>query len=209
MNGKPSWLKDLQENGNRYPAPKIFKDLTVPDDWDTLEDFVEWYMTNGMPNRIPAETGVIVTDDANAICLFRHKRFQVEMYLVHPGYSVTNHSHPGVEVILVQLGGQNEPMPSPKIVANNWGATTPKLERGAFHGGDLSGNKKTHSDSPGYAMLAFEHWEEGTKMTSAAVQWDGVSAGPLQEKLVRKHFPNAFIGDGRIDVTIDISKEKP
>ena len=38
-------------------------------------------------------------------------------------------------------------------------------------------------------------------MSSAAVNWKGKTAGPLQEALIKKHRPDAFVEPGYADVT--------
>ena len=46
-----------------------------------------------------------------------------------------------------------------------------------------------------------EKWDEGIPMTSAAINWTGATAGPLQEALIKKHRPDVFVELGYADVT--------
>ena len=77
--GLPIW-KTFESND-------FFKDLQIPDDWVTLEDFVNWYMESKIPIMIPWNAKVIRSDDAVAISIFRKGQYQVEFYL-HQGYGV-------------------------------------------------------------------------------------------------------------------------
>ena len=185
-----------------YNPVDYFKNLTIPDTWDTLEDFVKWYMEDAkMPLMVPWDAEVIRSDDATAICIFRKPPYMIELYLIHPAMVIPYHAHPNMEVITMTLGGGSM---SPKTDANtgrNWGVVHPILQPGEYHGGEtfpMAGN--------GHALLAFEKWLDGTEMTSAAIQWRGVSAGPIQEKTVvdryiKRFNRSALVKPGFIDIT--------
>jgi hypothetical protein len=72
----PSW-KSID------PA-KYFSNITIPDNWDTLEDFVDWYIDARMPLIVPWNAEVIRSDDAAAVCVFKKGHYQVEFYLEYP-----------------------------------------------------------------------------------------------------------------------------
>jgi hypothetical protein len=149
-----------------------------------------------MPWMIPWEAEVICSDDATAICVFRQGRFQVELYLVHPDVAVPSHSHPGMDSVIIRLGAGNTGKRHELGVSNIWGAMAPVLRAGEIHGGRPLG-----FSSKGYAMLTFQHWPEGTEVTSAAVLWRGHTAGPKQDAIVARHRPDALVQDGFADVT--------
>jgi hypothetical protein len=50
---------------------EYFKNIVIPDDWDTLEEFVDWYIDSRMPILPPWNAEVIKSDDAVAICVFK------------------------------------------------------------------------------------------------------------------------------------------
>lgn len=164
-----------------WPMLRQYPKLVIPETWSTLEDFVAWYMANGKPICVPWNAKTIRTDDATAMCIFRKGNYQVEMYLIHPGYDIPSHSHPDMEVITVSMGGGgifgNERLLYGTSV--NAGQTS-KIVPGQYHGADIT----KHGD--GFMLLSFEKWLNGIEPTSAAIQWDGPTAGPIHDALIGK-----------------------
>ena len=194
---KPTWK---QINAQDY-----FKDIVIPDDWSTLEDFVDWYCEQKMPMMIPWNADVIRSDDAVAICLFRKGHYQVEFYIEYPNMYIWKHSHPRMEVITMALGGGGMMPPDEGSTTNTsslWGGLTLKLTNGNYHGGD-SDPGKAH----GFVILAFQRWENPEEMTSAAIQWKGKIQGEHQAELIRKHYPDAYIKNGYADITMHKNKQ--
>lgn len=172
--------------------------LAVPDDWGSVTAFAEWYMRSGAPMLIPWDAPVIRSDDATAICLFRKGRFQVELYLILPGTVVPDHGHPGVQSVLVPLGGGSLGDEQGGL-SSHWGRFGPVLSDGLTHGG----GRGVETLQNGFAMLAFQMWDEGLEVTSVAIRWVGNTAGPLQDALIRKHYPNAVLSAGVADVRVE------
>lgn len=175
-------------------SKEYFQHVKIPNDWETIEDFADWYLTAKMPMMIPWNAAVVCSDDATAMCLFRKGQYQVELYLVHPQQFVPHHEHPKVEVITMFLsGGETSPTNENCAfgVGADWGMMAPKLETGEAHGGITS-----TIDKSGFALLAFQKWPIGITPSSAAVQWRGETAGPKQEKLIRDAYPSAYIEPG-------------
>lgn len=164
---------------------EYFSSVSIPDDWGNLEEFVDWYMNARMPMMIPWNAQVIRSDDATAICVFRKGNYQVELYLEFPGFSIQRHSHPRMEVIVVDLGGgHRNPLSRHETgVTYNWGRVFNTVIPGDEHGGDTSSQQGN-----GTCFLACQRWDNVDEMTSAAIQWSGPTAGPLQEELIKKSF---------------------
>lgn len=184
-----------------FEPTEYFQDLVVPESWDTLEDFVDWYMASKMPIQIPWNSEVVRTDDATAICLFRKPPYMIELYLIHPYMTIPYHCHPDMEVITMSMGGGSMFPRTSVNTSKNWGQASEKLMPGQYHGGE--GFTKIGN---GYALLAFEKWLDTSHMISAAVQWKGASAGPIHEKMVTDRYVNRFdknilIKPGYIDIT--------
>jgi hypothetical protein len=189
MNQKKLWKK--------FNSVNFFKDLQIPDDWDSLEDFVEWYIESKMPLMIPWNASVIRSDDAAAVCIFKKGQYQVEFYLEYPEMYIRKHAHPNMEVITMDLGGGGLAPPHPnETVSRVWGDATEKLPAGNFHGGDSSSLL-----SSGFITLAFQRWDNPDEMTSAAIQWKGELQGPIQAELITKHYPDALIKSNYADVS--------
>ena len=155
---------------------KLNKNIDLTNRWSTLKEFASWWLKN-KSIIVPFNAEVICTDDATAICIYRNQQFQVEFYLNHPGELIKQHCHPGVQVIILKLGGGGE-----GELAEDGGSTvkfqiSETLEPGEYHG--------NNEVSPGRAYLVFQHWDLklGTP-TSAAIQWKGQPAGPKHEKII-------------------------
>jgi len=184
-------------------ASDYFKNINIPDDWNTLEDFVDWFCEQRMPMMIPWNADVIRSDDTVAICLFRKGHYQVEFYIEYPQMYIRKHSHPRMEVITMTMGGGGLWPPPDGTTTNTshvWGGITPKLINENYHAGDPQGG-----DGNGFVILAFQRWENPEEMTSAAIQWKGELQGPIQAALIKKHFPDAYIKEGYADITRKMS----
>jgi hypothetical protein len=77
---------------------------TLPETWDTLEDFAHWFKDHGYPMRVPANMQIYVTDHSYSCVVFRHDVYQAELYMIAPGKKGTPHSH-DFENLPLHLGG--------------------------------------------------------------------------------------------------------
>jgi len=147
--------------------------------WQTLEEFVEWYKKTGFPIRPPFGNPVYVTDISYSFVLFRQGRYQAELYLVRPNVSSPEHSHPGIENIIMPWGGdvsftengifhdlsEHYKEPGPDGLNKLFGMVGPNLKGTATHSlicGALGGS-----------FLSLEKWPEGRDMTSVTIAWEG------------------------------------
>jgi hypothetical protein len=158
--------------------------LIIPDTWTNVREFANWWMQSGMPMVFPKNPEVFLSDDATAIALFRQGRFQVELYLIHPHPKVPEHEHPGVEVIKMSM--THAPVP---IMSNI-------LKKGESHGAGA----RLEAETIGFPMIAFQHWQT-REPTTIASMWKGPTVGPLQEALIKRFNPDAYVIDGYADIT--------
>lgn len=161
-----------------------FADLIIPESWNNLQEFADWWIQARMPIKFPIEPEIFLSDDATATCLFRQGRFQVELYMIHPTPQVPTHEHPGVEVIKVRTGCQDGPRASDI------------LRTGEAHGSGM----KLEAATKGFPLLAIQHWLT-REPTTIASMWKGRTAGPLHDNLIRRFNPDAYIIDGYADIT--------
>jgi hypothetical protein len=173
-----------------------FKDIVIPDDWDSLEDFVDWYLESKMPLMIPFNAMSILSDDASAICIFRKGHYQVEFYIVFPEMWIRRHSHPRMEVIILDLGGGTLAPKDEHNVSKFWGNIYNKISENEYHAGSQSVQIST-----GTAQLAFQRWQNPDEITSAAIQWKGDLQGPIQANLIKEHKKDAYVTDNYADIT--------
>lgn len=159
-------------------------DLEIPGNWETVNEFAEWWMEAGMPIVFPTNPEVFLSDDATAVSIFRHGQFQVELYLIHPNPKVPVHEHPDVEVIKMSLTAEKGP-----IMSN-------VLLNGESHGA----GQRMAAEKIGFPLVAFQKWLT-REPTTIASMWKGPTVGPLQEALVKRFNPNAYVVEGYADIT--------
>ena len=175
----------------QYNFEDYFSNLEIPETWATLSDFIEWFMDSRMPWMIPEDSEVYVTDNASSIILFRHDCYQVELYVNYPKTKAPLHGHPGMDLVTMQIGRMN-PI--------QWARAGKVLRSGKRHDANFVSEKGT-------VFLTFEKWIPKIPMTSASVNWCGLTVGPIHEKLIKRHFPNVEIIDGVSALTIEMIQE--
>jgi hypothetical protein len=163
---------------------KYYSGKEIPDFKD-LKSFVIWYVENNMPLLPPKNPEVFLSDDATASCLFRHKQYQVEMYLIHPNPVIPVHEHPGVENFEV-------PQSSWQDINFNLIQTA-----GQAHGVGFKERAK-HS---GFILYSAQKWDDGLEPSTIGARWKGHTAGPKHEALIKRFNPKALIYPGYADVT--------
>lgn len=168
----------------------------IPETWDGVKSFADWWCRNGMPMAIPAGSRVYVTDNAASIAVFRRGQFQAELYLIHPKTPLPEHGHPGVDVVQMRLDINLSPKSGPFVVGDIWAAHAPVLRQGKSH----SGGSFAMSGEGGMLLIAFEHWLDA-EPTSAAVAWSGYTVGPIHEELIREYYPDSFVESGYADIS--------
>lgn len=192
----PNHLKIIEQKD-------MSKELSIPDTWDSVYSFGQWWCDNGMPILLPTGYEVYLSDDATSVCLFRKGRFQVELYLIHPGPNLPVHEHPGVDVIKMRLNTYGEK--DNQLIPFNYEISSETLLRGQSHGAGINFKDRPEKNieiaSQGFPLLAFQKWDEGLEVTTVASRWKGKSVGPKQEDIVRRFNPDAYIEPGYIDVT--------
>jgi hypothetical protein len=158
--------------------------------FSSLVHFTEWYLAEGMPILLPENTEVFLSDDATATCLFRHGRYQFEMYFIHPNPLIPVHSHPGVENIEV---------PSFSWNTLSHAALQSRLQRdGQVHGKGI----RERASTAGFALFSAQKWDEGLEMSTIGARWKGHTAGPKHDALIRRFNPDCLASAGYADVTL-------
>lgn len=150
----------------------------IPETWNSLDEFIDWYMNSGMPFMMPIGSEVYRTENASAIVMFRQGRYQVELYINDPLCEVSDHAHPDLDLVIMPIG-RMEPGHWPIA----WGRTTELLKAGDTHNGNFNSTKGT-------VFLTFEYWKEGVEMTSASVNWAGPTDGKKHDELILKFNKN-------------------
>lgn len=209
----PDWLSfdredELRKRDELALAGKRFFSLSntlsgqvVPDSWDNVADFADWWIGNGQPICPPKTPKVYCSDDAASVCLFRHGQFQVELYLIYPNPNLPVHEHPGVEVIEMRLN-EYSISDGRAVVVQQYRSADP-LQNGEAHGDGIN-FKQTGGMDTGFPLLAIQRWDEGLTPSTVASRWKGKPVGPKQAGLVRSHYPRALVTEGFVDVTYQV-----
>jgi hypothetical protein len=167
---------------------KTIRAHEVPNFSDVI-DFTVWYFRSGMPVLLPKVHEVFVSDDATASCLFRHGRFQFEMYLIHPRPVIPQHEHPGVSNI--------------EIPSERWDDLDINLLRGCMqHAGQSHGGSiRERAQHSGFLLFSAQMWDEGLEVSTIGARWKGHTAGPKHEALIKRFNPDCLMYPGYADVT--------
>jgi hypothetical protein len=176
-----------------------YRNMVIPNNWDTLEDFFNWFILDArMPLMIPWNAKIIHGDDFTAISIFKKGQYQVELFLEHPSLYIRTHAHPNVETINMRLGGNDQhPVQPVHNMSTQWGTIDWKKPAGLVHGSDPSGERFS-----GCCLLSFQKWINDEPVTSVATHWKGTTAGHLHDSIIRKEYPESFVKNGYADVTV-------
>jgi hypothetical protein len=159
--------------------------LQIPE-FKNLDEFSEWYIENSMPFIPPYDGLTVETDDACTITMFRHGRYQAEMYYMKPFRELPMHCHPNVEVQIY----------IPDNIAHDRGGLSGKLSAGEPHGADDFGSRVKP-----FSMVSMQKWDDGIEMTSVAIRYKGYTSGDTHDALIKQYYTNAIKHRNYADVT--------
>lgn len=166
--------------------------LQIPETWASLEDFAQWYLDAGMPFMIQPDSRINRIDNGSTFSLFRKGPFQVELYILDDMTTITDHEHPCVDILQLDLYVADSEEVNETVAKFH-----PLLESGMSHGE----NAKFSGGKGGTVMLAFERWPDDVVPGAICSVWRGPTMGPAHEEVIRSYFPNAYIKDGYADIT--------
>jgi hypothetical protein len=184
INGMDPEVWEVYRKAKFTTVSNPLENIEVPETWNDVEEFGRWWVGAGLPLLYPEKPEVFRTDDATAISIFRKGRFQVELYLIHPRPKLPDHEHPGVEVIKMRMGHTGD------LTFSN------VLTDGNSHGAGI----RLEAEVLGFPLIAIQHWKTRDPITVAAM-WKGKTVGPLQEELIKRFHPDAYVVDGYADIT--------
>jgi hypothetical protein len=147
--------------------------------WNNVKEFADWYVANKFPLRPPFGESVYATINSYSFVLYREGRYQAELYLVCPNSTSPDHSHPGVENVVMILGGdvagtRNGELQDLSPMWNQMSENGTSALFGAM--GEPLTDKDVHSliaGPKGGAFISFEKWPDDMKMSSVTANWKG------------------------------------
>lgn len=149
---------------------------------DELTQFTEWWLGNRIIrppadflSRVGGNTGIV---------LFRHEKFQVQLFLNDPNSEIVDHTHPNVDSYEVYVAGdvyfrQNgEEVLNKQVIAT----VTPERLLGTrlrvlpndVHGASIGPS--------GGSFISIQHWLNGLQPTSVHLDWDGPPLDTLHQE---------------------------
>jgi hypothetical protein len=160
--------------------------------WNTVDEFADWYEQNGFPIRPPHDNAIFKTNNAHAVVLYREGQFQAELYIVDANSVTPEHSHPGVESIIMYLTGEGSTTVNEKSVAdprpyftkvNNDGTSILFKQKLRLNPNDSHG---LVCHDKGFSFFSIEKWPDGISPSSVAAHWDGETTGEIHNKTIEK-----------------------
>jgi hypothetical protein len=156
--------------------------------YTNVEEFKNWWLKAGRPLKPPFEKPIHTTDIAYAICLYREKQYQVELYICKPNTESPYHSHPGIESVSVYLAG-NLSFGRKDVGFIDLSEYQKSQENGAHMllGKSIESNFETEHalkiGPEGGAFLIFEKWYTKSP-TSVTINWEGETVGKLHDQTI-------------------------
>jgi hypothetical protein len=149
--------------------------------FNTVHEFVKFWMSAGRPILPPFDGPVFTTDIAYSLVLYRKDNCQVELYTCKPNTEAPWHSHPGVDSFFVYLGGNIDFGQPNGEFAGTAQYQQPRQDGAHLLFGQtseaLDGARHTLRVGPeGGAFLSFEKWDKKIP-TSVTVNWTGDPVG--------------------------------
>lgn len=157
----------------------LIDEKDIPDFKDIV-DFNKWYVKNGgyVTFFEPFETYDL--DHVTATPIFRHDRFQVELYVIDKGQYVPAHSHPGVNSLEHGTG-----LIKPEFITNDC-----ILWDGMSHG---HRNRPVVEKLRGSILFTTQHWLGTMPVTTISARWKGKAFSAKHMELVKKLTPDVII----------------
>lgn len=164
--------------------------------WKTIEEFADWYEAEGFPFKPPQNNAIYRTNNASAVVLFREGRFQAELYIADSDQVSPEHSHPGVESIIMYISGDGNTTVNEETIADPtpfWNLLNPdgtsvlykqriRIDPNDTHGLSVGGR--------GFAFFSIEMWPEDIDPSSVTVRWEGETTGGIHDKQITKVLGN-------------------
>ena len=162
--------------------------MNIPETWNSITEFADWYQQNGYPRKVPMPPEVFVTDVGTSIILFRQGLFQVEFYVASPNFTTSKHYHPFEQIIILVGGGGQGRIGSSLEEEPQWmpfdrvGQRLAPLSQIMWH--------QLKVLEHGICFYNCQKWESEEEMTSAIIEYEGDSLGPMHEEMLKTQRKN-------------------
>ena len=161
--------------------------------WNTVEEFKDWYVDEGFPFLPPQDSSIFRTNNASAVVLYRKGQFQVEMYIADPNSITPEHSHPGVESIIMYISGDGETTINSKSIEDPkpyWDMKNLDGSSVLFKQHIRLNSDDTHgltTGPRGFAFFSIEKWPDTINPSSVAAHWNGPTTGDVHDSTIKRN----------------------
>lgn len=150
---------------------------------DPLSAFLDWFIAKSPKfGLVPLHNAVHQIEDVMSVTWFRHKQFQVQLFIVPPNYIIPEHTHPNVDSFELYIGGQAKfslhghwelsdqdvAIPSPEgfSIARTMSI---RVKPNFLHGGSFGPS--------GGVFMSVQHWLNGVKPHCVSADYTGQVMG--------------------------------
>lgn len=160
-----------------------------------IESFTDWFLVNMPPIwAMPFGPCVWKVEDVTALLLYRQPPYQVQLFIVPPGYVIPEHTHPNVDSMEVYVGGDIRFSHGGKFViqeeafreAGPYGTWTKRGMRIRVKPNDLHGGL---FGPHGGVFLSSQLWLNGVTPHCVSADYTGVVMGPHHLSVVKDGEP--------------------
>jgi len=142
---------------------------------DELTKFKDWWVNNRI-FRPPIDFYSCVGDNVG-IVLYRHLRFQIQLFIAHPNSSISSHIHPNVDSYEIFLAGDLYFEKNGQVLVNERDLV--ETPQGAYAALGLEVRvlptdwHGTTVGPRGGSFLSVQEWLNGVKPSSVHLDWGG------------------------------------
>ena len=150
---------------------------------DSLSFFADWFLTSGNITGIytPSDKNALLfIEGVHGITLYRHKPYQVELFICQPNLNIPEHTHPNVDSYEVFLYGMEFIHSGKTLISKEQSLEetngvptcayqTIRVRPNDPHGGNAS--------KYGGAFISIQHWLNDTEISHVSSDWCGDTMG--------------------------------
>jgi hypothetical protein len=164
--------------------------MNLPESWTDLKEFALWYKLNNFPNLFPENKPIYETDVSISIPVFRYKNYQVEFYIAKPGFISSKHFHPFEQLIII-VGGSGYGRKgtlldeNPKWMNANSFSSDKSFNIKNFNVTGIGQWHQIRTIDQGLYFYNCQFWPDPNLMSSAVVEYQGDSLGPIHDTIIK------------------------
>lgn len=161
-------------------------------EFNSFEEFCWWYVQGGYYVHFPKRWRMTDIGGTYETIIFRHNRYQVELYFISQKFPVLKHSHPGIHSceVIHRPGGMEHDHAIPTSIEQIKNRIS---YSGTTHGGE-GHPLNLEAKYGGYLLVIMEEWlPEAGNMTFISNRYVGWALSEQHTHNVKKFYPDALV----------------